>query len=82
MRVLKSAVLGAAFSLLALAVVPTVLGAEQFRGNWSIALSKQAGLHHGRAGVARAGGADGGTLEAGRHGEVRNQPPWRRWPVR
>ena len=44
MKVLKSAVLGAAFSLLALAVVPTVLGAEQVRGNWSIAPSKQAGM--------------------------------------
>jgi len=44
MKSFKQAVLGAAFSLLALNVVPTVLGAEQFRGNWSIAPSKQAGM--------------------------------------
>ncbi len=36
--------LGTAFSLLALSIVPTASGAEQFRGNWSIAPSKQAGM--------------------------------------
>ncbi len=44
MKSFKSAVLGTALSLLALSVVPTASGAEQFRGNWSIAPSKQAGM--------------------------------------
>jgi hypothetical protein len=44
MKSFKSAVLGAAFSLLALNVVPTALARRQFRGNWSIAPSKQAGM--------------------------------------
>ena len=44
MKSFKSAVLGTAFSLFALSIVPTATGAEQFRGNWSIAPSKQAGM--------------------------------------
>ena len=44
MKSFKSAVLGTAFSLLALSTVPTTFGAEQLRGNWSIAPSKQPGM--------------------------------------
>src|SRR5688572_2456728 len=44
MKSFKSAVLGTALSLFALSIVPTASGAEQFRGNWSIAPSKEAGM--------------------------------------
>ncbi len=44
MKSFKQAVLGTAFSLLALSIVPIAFGAEQFRGSWSIAPSKQAGM--------------------------------------
>jgi len=43
MQSLKSAVLGAAFSLLALCM-STALGAEPFRGTWTVAPSKQVGM--------------------------------------
>ena len=44
MKSFKQAVLGTAFSLLALSIVPMAFGADQLRGNWSIAPSKQAGM--------------------------------------
>jgi hypothetical protein len=44
MKSLKSAVLGAAFSLLAFSAASPVSGAETFHGNWSIAPSKQTGM--------------------------------------
>ena len=44
MKSFKSAVLGTAFSLLALSAAPATLGAEPFRGSWTIAPSKQAGM--------------------------------------
>ena len=44
MKSFKSAVLGMAFSLFALSAATAIQGAEQLRGNWSIAPSKKAGM--------------------------------------
>jgi hypothetical protein len=44
MNSIRSAVLGTAFVLLALGTATTVTGADQFRGSWTIAPSKQPGM--------------------------------------